>query len=157
VLNVLALAASSPRNAALFFGAGDLARETRARLTASRASEVHALGQVLFAARASGLDAIDTPYFDLDDAAGLEAHALTGVEFGFDGKAVIHPKQLEVENRVFTPSPRAVAEARRIVDAYETAAAAGAGALSLDGQFVDAVHVGMARDTLARARLAGVA
>jgi citrate lyase subunit beta/citryl-CoA lyase len=156
VLAVAAVAAASPRTVALLFGAGDLARETRARLGPSRLSELHALSLILLAARAAGLDALDSPCFDLDDPAALEAHARFAAELGYDGKAVIHPAQIEVVHRLFTPSPEAVAEARRIVAAYEEAERRGSGALALDGRFVDTVHVVMARETLTRARLAGV-
>ncbi|MBI3457462.1 MAG: CoA ester lyase [Candidatus Rokubacteria bacterium] len=157
VLNAAALARASARTAALLLGAGDLIRETRGWLTPSRAAELYALSHVLFAARAAGLDALDSPYFDLANEAGLETHARLAVELGYDGKAVVHPKQIEVVNRLFTPSPEAVAHARRVLATYEEAEAAGAGALTLDGQFIDAVHVAMARTTLARAQLAGVA
>jgi citrate lyase subunit beta/citryl-CoA lyase len=157
VLQVPAIATASARVAALLFGAGDLVRETRGRLVASRASELYALSQVLFAARAAGLDALDTPHFDLEDAAGLEAHTRFAADLGYDGKAVIHPRQLEVVNRLFTPSAEVVAEARRVLGAYEAAEEEGSGALTLDGRFIDIVHVHMARETLARARLAGVA
>ena len=88
--------------------------------------------------------------------AGWRPTRALGADLGFDGKALIHPSQIEVANRCFTPSPEAVAEARRVLAAYEEAEERGRGALALDGQFVDAVHVHMARDTLARARLAGV-
>lgn len=156
VMQVEAVAAASPRAVVLLFGAGDLCRETRGRLGPGRAAELYALSRILFAARAVGLDAIDTPHFDLRDLAGLEAHARIAADLGYDGKAVLHPDQIETVNRVFTPSPAAVAEARRVLAAYQAAEAAGAGALALEGQFVDAVHVAMARETLARARLAGV-
>ncbi len=156
VLNAVEIARASARAVALLFGAGDLARETRGRLVPSRAPELHALSQVLLAARAAGVEALDTPHFALDDAPGLEAHARFAADLGYDGKAVIHPGQIDVVNRVFTPTAEAVAEARRVLAAYDEAAAQGSGALALDGQFVDAVHVEMARQTLARARLAGV-
>jgi citrate lyase subunit beta/citryl-CoA lyase len=157
VLNAVAIARASARAVALFFGAGDLARETRGRLVPGRASELYALSHVLFAARAAGVDALDAPYFDLADEAGLEAHTRVALELGYDGKTLIHPKQIDPVNRLFTPSPEAVERARRVVTAYDTAEAAGSGALTLDGQFVDAVHVAMARETLRRAQLAGVA
>lgn len=157
VLEVRRLAGASDRVAGLFFGAGDFVRETRGRLVPSRVSELHALSEVLLAARATGLDAIDTPYFALGDAAGLEAHARFAADLGYDGKAVIHPNQIDVVNAVFTPSATAVDEARRIVTAYEAAESAGRGALALGSQFVDAVHVEMARTLLARAEAAGVA
>lgn len=156
VLNAVEIARASARTVALLFGAGDLARETRGRLVPSRASELCALSQVLLAARAAGLEALDTPYFTLDDAPGLEAHTRFAADLGYDGKALIHPSQIDAVNRLFTPSPDAVAQARRVLAAYDEAAGQGAGALSLDGHFIDAVHVSMARQTLERARLAGV-
>jgi citrate lyase subunit beta/citryl-CoA lyase len=123
----------------------------------SRLPELYALSHVLNAARAAGLDALDAPCFDLASEAALEAHTRVAVELGYDGKAVIHPKQIDTVNRQFTPSTDAVERARRVLAAYDEAEAAGAGALALEGQFVDAVHVAMARETLLRARLAGVA
>jgi citrate lyase subunit beta/citryl-CoA lyase len=131
-------------------------RETRARLVPGRLTELYTMSQVVLVARATGLDAIDSPCFDLGHAERLEAHARFGADLGYDGKALIHPSQIEVANRYFTPSPEAVAEARRVLAAYEAAEEQGRGALALEGRFVDAVHVHMARDTLARARLAGV-
>jgi citrate lyase subunit beta / citryl-CoA lyase len=157
VLAAPALAEASPRCAALFYGAGDLSRETRARLLPDRTSELYTLSRIVLAARAAGVEALDSPYFDLANEAGLETHARIADDLGYDGKAVIHPKQLDVVNRVFTPSPEAIAQARRILAAYAAAEAAGLGALALDGQFIDAVHVAMARDTVTRAELAGVA
>jgi citrate lyase subunit beta/citryl-CoA lyase len=156
VLHLEALAQATARAAALFYGAGDLARETRARLVPGRLTELHAMSQVVLVARGHGLDAIDSPCFDLGQPEQLEAHTRFGADLGFDGKAVIHPAQVEAANRAYTPSPRAVAEAQRVLAAYERAAAAGLGALALEGRFVDAVHVLVARETLARARLAGV-
>jgi len=155
VVNLEALARAVPRSAALFYGAGDLTRETRARLVPGRLTELYTMSHVVLVARATGLDAIDSPCFDLDQAERLESHTRIGADLGFDGKALIHPSQIPVANRCFTPSPEAVAEARRVVAAYEEAEGKGSGALALEGQFVDAVHVLMARETLARARLAG--
>jgi citrate lyase beta subunit len=151
------LARASPRAAALFYGAGDLARELRTRLLPSRLTELHALSCVLFAAREAGVDAIDSPCFELRNPEALEAHTRFGADLGFDGKALIHPTQVEVANRHFTPSATEIAEAERVLAAYDAAQTAGSGALALEGQFVDAVHVVMARATLTRARLAGVA
>jgi citrate lyase subunit beta/citryl-CoA lyase len=156
VIGLEALARAVPRAAALFYGAGDLARETRARLVPGRLTELYPMSRVVLVARATGLDAIDSPCFDLGQPERLEAHTQVGVDLGFDGKALIHPSQIDVANRGFTPSPEAVAEARRLLAAYGAAEEAGRGALAVEGRFVDAVHVHMARDTLERARLAGV-
>jgi citrate lyase subunit beta/citryl-CoA lyase len=156
VVDLEALARAVPRAAALFYGAGDLARETRARLVPGRLTELYTMSRVVLVARATGLDAIDSPCFELGQPAQLESHTRIGADLGFDGKALIHPSQIEVANRSFTPSPEAIAEARRVLAAYEEAEGGGRGALAIEGQFVDAVHVHMARETLARARLAGV-
>ena len=156
VVGLEALARAVARAAALFYGAGDLARETRARLVPDRRTELYTMSRVVLVARATGLDAIDSPCFDLGQAERLETHTRIGADLGFDGKALIHPNQIEVANRCFTPTAEAVAEARRVLAAYEEAEGAGRGALAVGGQFVDAVHVLMARETLARAELAGV-
>jgi citrate lyase subunit beta / citryl-CoA lyase len=154
VLGLEALARAVPRAAALFYGAGDLARETRARLVPGRLTELYTMSRIVLVARATGLDAIDSPCFDLRQPERLESHTRIGADLGFDGKALIHPSQIEVANRCFTPSAEAVAEARRLLAAYQEAQSGGHGALALEGQFVDAVHVHMARETLARAELA---
>lgn len=154
VLGLEALARAVPRATALFYGAGDLARETRARLVPGRLTELYTMSRIVLVARATGLDAIDSPCFDLGQPERLESHTRIGAELGFDGKALIHPSQIEVANRCFTPSAEAVAEARRLLAAYQEAQSGGHGALALEGQFVDAVHVHMARETLARAELA---
>lgn len=156
VLRLEALAQASPRVAALLYGAGDLARETRARLVPGRWTEVPVMARLVLVARAHGLDVIDSPCFDLGQPEQIEAHTRVGADLGFDGKAVIHPSQIEAANRVYTPSAEAIAEAQRLLRAYDRAAAEGSGALVLDGRFVDAVHVRIACETLARARLAGV-
>ena len=156
VVGLEALAAAVPRSAALFYGAGDLARETRARLGPDRLTELYTMSRVVLVARATGLDAIDSPCFDLGHPDRLEAHTRIGADLGYDGKALIHPSQIEVANRYFTPSAEAVAEARRVLAAYAEAEGRGRGALAVVGQFADAVHVHMARETLARARVAGV-
>jgi citrate lyase subunit beta / citryl-CoA lyase len=156
VVGLETLARTVARAAALFYGAGDLARETRARLVPDRRTELYTMSRVVLVARATGLDAIDSPCFDLEQPDRLEMHTRIGADLGFDGKALIHPSQIEVANRCFTPTPEAVAEARRVLVAYEEAEGAGRGALIVGGQFVDAVHVHLARETLARAQLAGV-
>jgi citrate lyase subunit beta/citryl-CoA lyase len=156
VLGLEALARAVPRAAALFYGAGDLARETRGRLVPGRVTELYPMSKVVLVARATGLDAIDSPCFEIGQPERLESHTRIGADLGFDGKALIHPSQIDVANRCFTPSPESIAEARRVLAAYEEAQGIGRGALTVEGQFIDAVHAHMARETLARAQLAGV-
>lgn len=103
----------------------------------------------LFGAHAAGVPAIETVYPSIQDLDGLAAYAARGLRDGFTGMMAIHPAQVEVINRAFTPSADAVARARRIVEAF--AAQPDAGALQLDGRMVDLPHLKQARRTLALA------
>jgi citrate lyase subunit beta / citryl-CoA lyase len=103
----------------------------------------------LFAAHAAGVPAIDTVYPALKDEAGLAAYAARAARDGFTGMLALHPAQVPVINRAFTPDAQAVAHARRIVAAF--AAAPGSGALQVDGRMVDAPHLKQARRILAQA------
>lgn len=103
----------------------------------------------LFAAHAAGVPAIDTVYPALRDEAGLTAYAARAARDGFTGMLALHPAQVPIINRAFTPDAQAVAHARRIVAAF--AAAPSAGALQVDGRMVDAPHLKQARRLLAQA------
>jgi citrate lyase subunit beta / citryl-CoA lyase len=145
---------SSRRLAGLMWGAEDLAADIGA-LGNRRADATYeapfalARSLCLFAAAAAGVAAVDTVYADFRDQAGFERECVEGARIGFSAKAAIHPDQVEIINRVFTPSAEAVAHARRIVDAF--AAAPEAGVVSLDGQMVDRPHLIAAQRVLARA------
>jgi citrate lyase subunit beta / citryl-CoA lyase len=145
---------SSTRLAGLMWGAEDLAADIGA-LANRRADTTYeapfalARSMCLFAAAAAGVPAVDTVYADFRDQAGFERECVDGVRLGFSAKAAIHPDQVDIINRVFTPSPEAVAHAQRIVAAF--AAAPEAGVVSLDGQMVDRPHLIAARRVLARA------
>ena len=146
---------ASKRLAGLMWGAEDLAADIGA-LANRRADTTYeapfalARSMCLFAAAAADVPAIDTVYADFRDRAGFERECLDGARIGFSAKAAIHPDQVEIINRVFTPSAEAVAHARRIVDAF--AAAPEAGVVSLDGQMVDRPHLIAAQRILARAQ-----
>jgi len=88
---------------------------------------------------------------DLADEEGFAAACRQGAELGFDGKTLIHPKQIAPCNDAFSPTPEAVAEARRIAAAHAEARAAGSGVAVVDGRLVEHLHVEMAERTLARA------
>jgi citrate lyase subunit beta/citryl-CoA lyase len=148
VVNIDAIASASPRLNGLLFGAADYTRETRGKITPGRLELYYPMIRILLAARVAGIDAIDTPYFDIKDAEGLARQAQQAKEMGYDGKAVIHPAQTDVVNRVFTPSQEEVAYARRVVEVFERAKAEGRGATQLDGQLIENVHVVMAQRIL---------
>ncbi|MFG1923323.1 HpcH/HpaI aldolase/citrate lyase family protein [Cryptosporangium sp. NPDC048952] len=150
------IATASPRLDAVIFGAGDLSVSQEARVdTNFRPRDgyagdfwYYARMQVLTAARVAGIAAIDAPYPDFGNPSGYEADARAAASLGFDGKWAIHPSQIEIANRVFRPSDAEVERARRNVEAYRAAEAAGLGATSVDGQLVDAAHVKLAERVL---------
>lgn len=126
------IAQCSPRIDALFFGGVDMAAELRCANTWENL--LYARSRVVHAAAASGIDAIDVPWLDLEDEAGLRQAAEQARDLGFSGKGSIHPKQIPVINSVFTPSEEAVARARRIVEAF---AEADTGLVVIDGKLIE--------------------
>jgi citrate lyase subunit beta/citryl-CoA lyase len=151
VLAAPAVAAATPRLACLVMGTSDLVKDLRARHTPGRAEVLVALGSVLLAARASGLAALDGVHLDLADDAGFEASCRQGRDLGFDGKTLVHPRTVEVANRVFAPEADEVERARRIIAAHAEAQAAGKGVVVVDGRLVEALHVEEARRVVALA------
>jgi citrate lyase subunit beta/citryl-CoA lyase len=102
----------------------------------------------LVGARAAGVAPVDAVYTNFRDAAGLERQCREAVRDGFSAKLCIHPDQVPVINSIFTPSPEAIAHAKRIIDAF--AAAGNAGVISLDGEMLDVPHLKAAQNLLAR-------
>jgi citrate lyase beta subunit len=153
------IARASRRLAMLIFGAGDYAASMRMPAAGIGTFDendalypghrFHApMHAIVAAARANGLQCLDSPYSDYGDAAGFERACRIARAMGFDGKQCIHPSQLATANRVFSPSEDEAAHAKRVVDAYDAAAAAGRGAASLDGKMIDEASVRMARVVL---------
>ena len=134
---------------ALVLGLNDLAKETRARLTPGRAAFAPWLATCVAAARAHGCDVIDGVYNDIKDLAGFAAECRQGLEFGFDGKTLIHPSQVDICNETFAPTPAEVAQARAILAAFDLPENAGKGVLQIDGRMVELLHAQMAKRTLA--------
>ncbi|HEY0084530.1 MAG TPA: aldolase/citrate lyase family protein, partial [Allosphingosinicella sp.] len=132
--------------AGLIAGTNDLAADLGIPAGAGRAGLLHALQTIVVAARAAKLPAFDGVYNRLEDTEGLEAECREGRSFGFDGKTIIHPNQLETANRIFGPSDEEVDAARRLV------AAATGGAERFEGRMIEAMHVEEARRLLSRAR-----
>ena len=114
------------------------------------------LSRMVMAAKAAGLAAIDAPYGDFRDQAGLKRSSQIAASLGYDGKWAIHPDQLEIVNKTFTPSDDDINLARRILQAYRKAEAAGEGATALDGKMVDGGSIRLARITYEKARRLGL-
>lgn len=143
---VLDLRDFASTSAALIAGTNDLASDLRIPFGAGRAGLATALQRVVLAARAAGIPAFDGVYNGLDDIEGLAEQAQEGRAFGFDGKTVIHPSQIDTVNRIFSPTQEELDAARLLVSS------ATGGAERHQGRMVEGMHVAHARAMIARAR-----
>ena len=140
---------SENRLAGFVFGPNDIARETRIRMMPGRAAMLPMITHCVLATRLHGLEILDGPYSNFSDTEGFIAEAEQGRDIGFDGKTLIHPSQIEACNKVFTPPDDEVAQARRIIAAFEQPENAKRGAIQLDGKMVERLHADMAKRTIA--------
>jgi citrate lyase subunit beta/citryl-CoA lyase len=160
----LEIAQASDRLEALIFGAGDLSASLHARVDGNFDPVVEypgdfwhfARAQVLTAARAGLVDAIDAPFPDYANPEAYRKSARAASALGFDGKWAIHPSQVPIANEVFSPTSAEVEEAKEAMAAYRAAEAEGVGAIGRDGRLVDAAHMRLAANTLSKAERAGV-
>jgi len=133
-----AILAAGTRVRHIAFGAGDFTLDVNMAWSRNEAELAYARAKIVTASRAAGIEApFDTVWVDLADEEGLEASARTALGFGFQGKMCIHPNQIAVVNRVFTPSEAEIAFAERVVAAFARAEAEGSAAIQLDGKFID--------------------
>jgi citrate lyase subunit beta/citryl-CoA lyase len=160
--NAVEIAKASDRLEAIIFGAGDLSASMRARVDGNFDPLSDYPGdfwhfarfQVLTAARAAGIDAIDAPYPAYQDPDGYRRSAVHASLLGFDGKWAIHPSQIAIANEVFAPTTAEIADAHESIESYRKAEADGTGAIGRDGKLVDAAHMRLAENTLYKASLA---
>jgi citrate lyase subunit beta/citryl-CoA lyase len=150
-LEAVAALSASTRLCALVMGTNDLAKDMGAEPGPERTPLHPALALSVAAARAHGLAVVDGVFNGLDDVAGLEAECRQGRAFGFDGKTLIHPSQVDPCNRAFSPSPQQLAWARAVADAFADPANAGLGALRVEGQMAERLHLARAERLLAAA------
>lgn len=144
--------AAAPRVVRLGFGAADFLADVGARGGGGPLTD-HARAHLVLASRVAGAGPpVDSAFTDLHDIDGLRRQALAARDIGFSGKSVLHPRQVPVVNEVFAPTAEEVAAARRVLAEADRAARRGVGALSVDGQFVDAAVVAQSRALLAMAR-----
>lgn len=142
---VLAAGEIARETAALIAGTNDLAADLGLPGGSGRAGLVHALQTIVLAARAGRVAAFDGVYNGLDDDDGLAEQCREGRAFGFDGKSLIHPAQIETAHRIFGPSEEDVAAAERLITA------ATGGAERFEGRMIEDMHVAEARAVIARA------
>ncbi len=149
VLAAPEIAAAHARLALFTMGLEDLAKELRAEIDGARTSMLYALERSVLAARAHGLGIIDAVFPAFTDDEGFAAACTQGRGLGFDGKQVIHPRQIGPANAAFAPSAEAVIEAKRMIAAFAEASAKGEHVAVLDGRMVEALHVAEAQSVVA--------
>jgi citrate lyase subunit beta/citryl-CoA lyase len=153
VLHAEELAAASRdsgiRLSGFVFGPNDISRETRIRMQPGRAAMIPMITHCILAAHAYGLEILDGPYSDFSNVDGFGQECAQGRDLGFDGKTLIHPGQIEACNAIFTPAAEEVAQARKIISAFERPENASRGAIQVDGQMVERLHADVARRTIA--------
>jgi citrate lyase subunit beta/citryl-CoA lyase len=143
--------ARHPAVRGLLFGAADYRESLRARRSPEETELLFARASILHAARAAGIEAFDTPWFEYKDLEGLETSARRARLLGFDGKTAIHPSQVPTLNLVFSPTAEEIERARGVVEVMEKALAEGRNVATLGNEMVEALHLKEARRILARA------
>lgn len=153
VINAPAIAQMSMGNGrleAFVVGTNDLVKETGLDGAHARKHAHGWLMQIVLAGKAGGLAVLDGVYNDFADAEGFERQCAEGAQMGFDGKTLIHPKQIAFANEAFAPMRARVEEAKAIVAAFDQPENAGKGVIALDGKMVERLHLSQARALLAR-------
>jgi citrate lyase subunit beta/citryl-CoA lyase len=147
----LAAASRDPKTrlAGFVFGPNDISRETRIRMQPGRATMIPMITHCILASRAHGLEILDGPYSDFSNVDGFGQECTQARDLGFDGKTLIHPGQIEACNAIFTPPAEEVAEARKIIAAFQLPENASRGAIQLDGRMVERLHANIAAHTIA--------
>jgi len=141
MLKAAEIAASSDKISCFVMGTSDLVKDLHAHHTKMRLPVVTSLGLCMLAARAENIEILDGVYLDLNDEDGFRESCLQGLEFGFDGKTLIHPKQLSIANEIFAPSPSELAFAHKITSAFAEAEAEGKGVVLVEGKLIENLHV----------------
>ena len=149
ILNAESIATASDRLTVLVMGTNDLAKELYAEHVPGRAPLQFGLQKCLMAARLAGKVILDGVYNDIKDDEGFRAEALQGKQFGFDGKTLIHPSQVEPCNDVFAPSDDEIEHSRKVIAAFNEAQAEGRGVVTVDGRMIENLHVDTALRILA--------
>ena len=155
VLHAEEIAWCSRRVGGFVMGTSDLAKDLHCLHVPGRLPMVTSLSLCILAARAHGLAILDGVHLDLADDEGFAASCRQGLEFGFDGKTLIHPRTIEAANEVFAPSADEIAWSEKIIAAHEEASKAGKGVVVVDGKLVENLHVENAKRIVGLASMIG--
>ena len=156
VVNAFEIASASKRMMGIALGAEDYSASLKTQRTPGGAELLLARETIVVAARAAGISCFDTVYSNLDDMETFRKEVELIRDLGFDGKSIINPRQIEVVNEVFTPTPKAIEKSLKIVAAIKEAQAKGSGVISVNGKMVDRPVVIRAERTIAYAIASGV-
>jgi citrate lyase subunit beta/citryl-CoA lyase len=154
--NALAIAKASDKIVALTIGLEDYTADLGVVKTSAGAESLYARQSVVNAARAAGIQAIDSVFGDVGDLEGLRAWGLTSRALGFEGMGCVHPTQIPVIHEAFAPSNAEIERARKIVTAYNDAQERGIGVVSLGSKMIDPPVVQRALKLIARAQAMGL-
>ena len=148
VLNAAEIAAASTNVVCLIMGTSDLTNDLKAHHTTNREPMLTSLGMCVLAARAHGVAVLDGVHLNLSDMDEFAAHCEQGYNMGFDGKTLIHPKQISKTNDTYGVNENEINRARHIVTAFEAAERQGEGVCVVDGQLIENLHAEGARRVL---------
>jgi len=138
VLRIREICKASEKLSALLLGSADLSKEMRCKNKKEILQPL--IAHIIAGGRAGNLDVIDAPFFNIKDLDGLEKDCLLAKEMGFDGKQVIHPSQIEIVNKIFSPSEEEILWAEKVISQYEPAMRKGIGVISVDGEMIERLH-----------------
>lgn len=155
ILHAHEICAASDRLSVLVMGTNDLAKELRAEHVPGRAPLLAALSTAVLAARYAGKEILDGVFNDVSDLAAFTVEARQAKDFGFDGKTLIHPGQVEPCNTTFAPTADEIALSREIIAAFEAAQREGRGVVTVNGRMIENLHVEQAQRVLAVAGAIG--
>ncbi|MFZ5969636.1 MAG: citrate (pro-3S)-lyase subunit beta [Bacillota bacterium] len=156
VINAYAIAKASPRLIAIAIGAEDFVTDMKTTRSLEGIELLTARSQVLMAARAAGIYALDTVFSDVNDDEGFINEVKYIKQLGFDGKSVVNPRQIEPVHKIYTPTQKEIEKAIRVIHAIEEAERRGSGVISLDGKMIDGPIVDRARRVITLATATGV-
>jgi citrate lyase subunit beta/citryl-CoA lyase len=154
--NAFAIASSTPRMMALAIGGEDFATSLKTTKTKDGTELLVAKSLLVFAAREAGISPIDSVFSDINDDERFIKETEQAKQLGFDGKSCVHPRQIELVHRVFTPNQKEIEHARRVINAYKEAMARKLGVVALDGHMIDVPMITRANRVLAYAAAAGL-
>ena len=156
VENAFSIATASKRVQALFLGAEDLTADLQCKRTKESRDIEYARTRLVVAARAAGVAVYDTPFTDVNDDEGIWTDARVAKALGFNGKASISPRHVDVINQVFSPTQKEIDYAYEVMDAIALAKEQGRGVIALHGKMIDAPIVARAQQTIAAAEALGL-